>query len=1193
MKIKLTYKHLVVLVALIFSGNLVIAQSLSPMDATLTYLENNKSELGLSTDDFSDWIITDQYKSKHNGVTHTYIIQRHNGIKIHNAMINSNIGPKGNMLYMGNRFIPNKASKVTTTKASLTSLDAIQKVGAEVGANIPTNLTVKKVFSENKITYNKNNIALEPITTELVYQLKKDGNLALAWDVFFYQNGQHAWSIRVDANTGDILEKQDHVIKCKFHEPEHDLCSKHDQAHRPSIGANFENFSKNAVAKSSKTQKLGDFGADTYFVVAPPAESPDHAPHSLVTAPANATASPQGWHSNGAQNFTITRGNNVHAYQDRDGNDASAGDEPDGGATLDFNFPFNPADEPTVYSDAAVTNLFFWCNYFHDVFYMYGFDEAGGNFQQNNFGLGGAGNDFVIAEAQDAADNAVRNNANFSTPPDGGSGRMQMYMWDKSASSKPVFEVTAPAGIAGPYFASLTTDGNTPPMQWAPIPLTAVIGELELVDDMVGTPSDGCETNSVSAGKVALIDRGSCEFGVKILNAEQGGAIAAIVCNNIPGGGLVNMAPGAVGLQVTIPGLFLSLETCNILKTEMANGPVTVKFQDLNIGGPNDYDSDLDNGIIAHEFGHGLSNRLTGGPSNTGCLNNDEQAGEGWSDLVALYLTVEPGDAGTDARGIGTYVERAAPNGAGIRRWPYSTDMTVNPQDYDDIRGQGVHGTGEIMCDVMWDLYWDLVAVYGWDADIYAGTGGNNTAFQLLIDGLKMQPCSPGFLDFKDAVLAADVANNNSANQCLIHKTFARRGLGIDADQGVSTSRDDGTPGFNPPPDCIEELKITKTATPNADVADPIVYTIKIINDKPADVTGTVVTDQIPFGTTYIPNSATMGGTVSGNMVTWNIGTITANDEITLEFQVDPSDNAFSWIHEQDGFENGTGNWVISNDAALTNVNFALDSGNPASGGFAMYAGNPATESDQYLQTLNFYDLTGTRPALVFDHAYDTERGFDGGLVEFMDINLNANNLMNDLVRNPYPDLITNQILTPGNGAFSGNSGGYVESIIDFSNSLFNGQSGFFRFRAISDANTGGNGWLIDNFKFMNLYSVPGHDACITTTEGDNVCAQTPDIGTVIYGYSITNNEDVQPNYQVQVYPNPAQDVVTIDLAGQVNGAVEISLLSVDGKVIRTINNGSYDGPVTMNLGEVAAGMYLARVKTDDGTITKKVVVQK
>ena len=68
----------------------------------------------------------------------------------------------------------------------------------------------------------------------------------------------------------------------------------------------------------------------------------------------------------------------------------------------------------------AVTNLFFWSNRYHDRLYQLGFNEAAGNFQQDNFGRGGLGNDFVRAEAQDFSGT---NNANFATPPDGIPGR--------------------------------------------------------------------------------------------------------------------------------------------------------------------------------------------------------------------------------------------------------------------------------------------------------------------------------------------------------------------------------------------------------------------------------------------------------------------------------------------------------------------------------------------------------------------------------------------------------------------------------------------------------------------------------------------------------------------------------------------------------------------------------------------------
>ncbi len=64
----------------------------------------------------------------------------------------------------------------------------------------------------------------------------------------------------------------------------------------------------------------------------------------------------------------------------------------------------------------AITNLFYMNNMMHDIWYQYGFDEASGNFQENNYSNGGLVGDSVFADAQDGGG---LNNANFGTPPDG------------------------------------------------------------------------------------------------------------------------------------------------------------------------------------------------------------------------------------------------------------------------------------------------------------------------------------------------------------------------------------------------------------------------------------------------------------------------------------------------------------------------------------------------------------------------------------------------------------------------------------------------------------------------------------------------------------------------------------------------------------------------------------------------------
>jgi subtilisin-like proprotein convertase family protein len=140
-----------------------------------------------------------------------------------------------------------------------------------------------------------------------------------------------------------------------------------------------------------------------------------------------------GWITDGVN---TTTGNNVDAGLDIV---APNGIDVDGRAIGSpfrvFDFPYNPApgipppgDAPTLanYRMGVVTNLFFWSNRYHDRLYELGFTEAARNFQQDNFGRGGLGNDFVRAEAQDSSGT---NNANFSTPPDGSLPRMQMFIF--------------------------------------------------------------------------------------------------------------------------------------------------------------------------------------------------------------------------------------------------------------------------------------------------------------------------------------------------------------------------------------------------------------------------------------------------------------------------------------------------------------------------------------------------------------------------------------------------------------------------------------------------------------------------------------------------------------------------------------------------------------------------------------------
>uniref|UniRef100_UPI002608A769 T9SS-dependent M36 family metallopeptidase n=1 Tax=Flavobacterium sp. TaxID=239 RepID=UPI002608A769 len=597
------------------------------------------------------------------------------------------------------------------------------------------------------------------------------------------------WSVRINAGNGQILEQNDLMISCNFGEIDHQKCS---EFHFNKIG-----FKQNATS-------LVETQSGSYRVVPFTTESPNHGPRELVVNPHNATASPFGWHdTNGVTGaeFTITRGNNVHAFEDLDDDDdPDLGMSPDGGASLTFDYPYLGTNTPAIeYLDAATTNLFYMNNILHDVFYQYGFDEENGNFQMTNYGSLGQGDDYVLAQSQDGGG---INNANFGTPPDGGNGRMQMYLWTREAGAD-LITINSPTTAAGNYTAF--DNGFIFGHVDLPNPPASLNANLVLVDDGEGDPTDGCSpllNPTEVGGNIAVIRRGICTTVDKVLLAQDAGAIAVIIANNQPG----NLFLGGFGNElITIPVISVKKDVGDYLISQIEAATLNASLSEpvsdfVNV------DGDFDNLVIAHEYGHGISNRLTGGPDTTFCLFNQEQMGEGWSDWFGLMLQMKAGENGTERRGIGTFVINQPTDDDGIRTYPYSTDMSINPLTFVNTNTLArPHGVGSVWASMLWDLSWAYVDKYGFDPDIYNGNGGNNKVLQLVIDGLKLQPCEPSFVDGRDALIAADQATTGGQDFCMIWEVFARRGLGVNATSGNNDDSTDQVEDFTVPepgPNC-------------------------------------------------------------------------------------------------------------------------------------------------------------------------------------------------------------------------------------------------------------------------------------------------------------------------------------------------------------------------------------------------------
>jgi extracellular elastinolytic metalloproteinase len=514
------------------------------------------------------------------GISFLNYEQTINGITVFHGHVQVAVNAAGEVLSVNEgMLIPDGKVKTKTKISEAKALrKALQYAGRE-GAASPVVLEPRAEIGDRSVFANPLGAGYDNIISDL--RVIHVGDKAVtAWHSYVDVGPSEWYEILVDANSGDLL------------------------------------FRYNLYA---------DVAQGTVFT-----ESPTAGPRSLVSfvgdTVINTTA---GWMGTS----TVTTGNNVEAYLDTDANNAPDANNTTGlsnghasSSTQDFTFPFATGVDPRTERPAVVSNLFYFINIAHDYTYRLGFTESAGNFQTNNFGRGGTGNDSVRGEAQDGSGT---NNANFSTPPEGSRPRMQQFLF--------------------------------------------------------------------TLGTTALTD---------------------------------------------------------------------------------DRDSSQDGDVVLHEFGHGVSNRLVGGPTNTSCLGGTQAGamGEGWSDYWACSFF-------NDGR-VGEYVANNTTRG--IRRAAYSVPADPVHDSYADlgVGGFEVHRDGEVWAATLWDLRDSL---------------GAALVDRIVLEGMKFTPCSPSFLNARNGILQADQNLNGGANKCAIWTVFARHGMGNSATGNNGTTHNAAT---DLPPEC-------------------------------------------------------------------------------------------------------------------------------------------------------------------------------------------------------------------------------------------------------------------------------------------------------------------------------------------------------------------------------------------------------
>jgi hypothetical protein len=585
-------------------GFLTERDNRSPEEVALAFIEQDnlfkfdpepEPPIILSTVDTRDdrpIVIGRAYNTAHNQTAHVFLEQRRAGLRVFGAVLNFTIDAAGRIAVIGAHYdrngAPSGAPLLTAEEAILAAaafggVEDLDVELVETGASGPVR------FFENPFlppgTFRPSAITAEPV----VFPMPFGHENRFGWRIEIEIDHEGFYNIVVDAVSGELLYR-------------------HNYAHADGPQGTVYQGQNPCV----------------------PQPVPCATPGTPVVTPFTGV--------NGSWvDVDTTAGNNAIAFHDLDGNSV-VGYQPTSAAQhFDFTYtdaiasvpPGTDGTDVVTDRDFVITQAFYYVNMLQERYYQLGFDEAAGNFQEDNFGKGGAGGDPVLVHVDWGFNVGSCCNASMATPGDGSSPRLRLR---------------------------------------------------------VGLDSGG-----------------------------------------------------------------------NLNMHRAMNGDT-----------------------VAHEFGHGVSNRLVGGGSmgsgvQTGAL------GEGWSDALATSLWHDP-----------VYGEYNNGNlTTGIRGVAYDTSTLV----YSDLCSGGcqVHNDGRIWATAMWQMRTALIGKYGQAA-------GTVQHERLMLDGMKNTPTNPSYLDARDGILAADVTNNGGENQCMLWGVFAAREMGFSASSSGNSAT--VTPASDAHPDC-------------------------------------------------------------------------------------------------------------------------------------------------------------------------------------------------------------------------------------------------------------------------------------------------------------------------------------------------------------------------------------------------------
>ncbi|PYT00860.1 MAG: hypothetical protein DMF63_06045 [Acidobacteria bacterium] len=505
-----------------------------------------------------------------------------------------------------------------------------------------------------------------------------------------------------------------------------------------------------------------------------------------------------------------------------------------------------------------------------------------------------------------------------------------------------------------------------------------------------------------------------------------------------------------------------------------------------------DYDGTTDTEIIIHEVTHGTSNRLHGNSAGLS-TNMARGMGEGWGDFYGHAMLSQESDPINGIYTTGGYATYLGSGGYtanyydGIRRFPKAVmaftggpnNRPHNPLTFADLnagcvltdgafpRGpfgvaqcDAVHNAGEIWSSALWEVRAKLVQRLGWAT-------GNRKALQAVTDGMKLAPLGPTFLQERDAILAGVLATGDAADVADVWAGFAIRGMGFSSSVTAV-----GTPAIVVEAFDLPNLLQTPTMTvtdsggDNDGFPEPgetLSITIPLTNTTGSNATGTTL--QIVGG-----GSANYGTIANGQTVTQK-----ANYTVTRVIIIGAPVATFT-----ENFDGATApafpaGWTATVVQGGTNfVNSTLNPDTAANSAFAL---DPTTVGGGSDLTSPPIPITVSAATVSFRNRFDTESGWDGGVLE---VSINGGGFQDIItaggrfVQNGYNGSLgagTNNPLA-NRAAWNGNSSGYITTIAQLPAAAA-GQNVQLKWRFGADDNTAGAGpnpgWYVDTIRVNGM----------------------------------------------------------------------------------------------------------------------------